>query len=159
MLNFVDLRKGEVRRIYLLGTSLIKGEKQAAWCTASALLPFCSGTRLARRYVRGRWTSLAKTSAKRYPLDPATPTTYNKYTSSLRLHVDQRVSFLLSFGEATECQDLPRQRTRTGGVPATEERSATSPIGWSIRCRDKAPAELGGFVISAWQVCPRQVCH
>jgi hypothetical protein len=36
MLNFVDLRKGEVRRIYLLGTSLIKGEKQAAWCTASA---------------------------------------------------------------------------------------------------------------------------
>jgi hypothetical protein len=56
----------ELRRMPLPGTSLTKGEKQAGWRTPSALLPFRRGTRLARRYVRGRWTSLAKISVKGY---------------------------------------------------------------------------------------------
>jgi hypothetical protein len=44
--NFVELRACEVRGIYLLSTTLTKGEKQAGWRTASVLLPFGSGNQV-----------------------------------------------------------------------------------------------------------------
>jgi hypothetical protein len=71
--------------------SLTKGEKQAGWRSASALLPLAAGTKLGGRYVRGRWTSFAKTSVKRCLkvqfLRPKIGT-----LTSLRLEADRRAS-------------------------------------------------------------------